>query len=133
LSTGVLFFDSSALLKLVIAEPETPALVRVLEAGTDELAGSELLLTEVIRAAARVSDQALSDAELVLSRMTLLPLNRACVTAAGLLQPRELRALDALHIAAAMTVGPRLRGLVTYDVRQQAAARHAGLSVLAPA
>lgn len=133
MSAGVLFFDSSALLKLVVAEPETPALVTEIQARTHQLAGSELLLTEVMRAAARYGDQAVGDAESVLARLTLLPLTAACLRAAGSMQPLAIRSLDAIHIAAALTVGPRLRGLITYDSRQQDAARAAGIVVLAPA
>jgi len=44
----------------------------------------------------------------------------------------EVRSLDAIHIGTALTLGIELAGVVTYDDRQTAAARNAGLAVFAP-
>lgn len=43
-----------------------------------------------------------------------------------------LRSLDAIHIATALAVGDRELQFVTYDDRQAAAARAAGLKVVQP-
>jgi len=48
------------------------------------------------------------------------------------LPPPELRAPDAIHLAAALTA-PELRALVTYDSRLAEAATAAGLTVVSPA
>jgi predicted nucleic acid-binding protein len=51
---------------------------------------------------------------------------------AATLPPPELRALDAIHLAAALTA-PDLRALVTYDGRLADAAADAGVVVVSPA
>ncbi len=43
----------------------------------------------------------------------------------------ELRALDAIHVAAAVSLTP-IDALVSYDERQSAAGRLAGLRTIAP-
>jgi hypothetical protein len=47
--------------------------------------------------------------------------------------PDLLRSLDALHRAAALELGDELDGLLTYHDRLARAARHHGLTVIAPA
>jgi hypothetical protein len=44
-----------------------------------------------------------------------------------------LRALDAIHVAAAISVADELAAFVTYDVRQAQVAERAGFALLAPA
>jgi hypothetical protein len=44
-----------------------------------------------------------------------------------------MRSLDAVHIAAAMSLGPDLGVVITYDERMDAAARLFGLPVASPA
>src|SRR5579884_2432398 len=51
---------------------------------------------------------------------------------AGELEPRTLRSLDALHLAAALAIGPELGAFLTYDERLAEAARGVGLTVHAP-
>lgn len=43
-----------------------------------------------------------------------------------------VRSLDVLHLGTALALAPVLDAFVTYDRRLGAAARHAGLHVLAP-
>jgi len=51
--------------------------------------------------------------------------------AAGALSEPMLRALDALHVAAAVDVSP-VDAFVSYDQRQSAATRLAGLRTVSP-
>jgi uncharacterized protein len=51
---------------------------------------------------------------------------------AGDLEPADLRALDALHLAAALAIGSDLAVVVTYDDRQRQAASVQGLDVESP-
>ena len=67
----------------------------------------------------------------MLESVGLVPLGREILLAAGAIAEPGLRALDAIHVAAAISLGP-LDAFVTYDERQAAAARLAGLRVLAP-
>ncbi len=67
----------------------------------------------------------------VLDTLGLLPLDRGLLAVAGALAEPALRALDAIHVAAAVDLMP-LDAFVSYDERQAAAARLAGLRTMAP-
>jgi uncharacterized protein len=131
------YADASALVKLVRDEPESRPL-RSFLAGAD-LVTSELVLTEVPRAVRRAAalDPSLPHGMLLrragelLDALALLPLDRALLEGAGALAEPALRALDAIHVAAAIALSP-VDGFVSYDERQSAAARLAGLRTVAP-
>ena len=67
----------------------------------------------------------------LLDAVALFPIDRPLLTAAGSLDEPALRTLDAIHVAAAVDLGP-LDAFVSYDERQSAAARLAGLRTIAP-
>ena len=48
-------------------------------------------------------------------------------------EPRELKTLDAIHLATALSLGHHLAGMIVYDRRLADAARHHGITVWAPA
>jgi uncharacterized protein len=135
---ALFYADASALVKLVRDEPESDAL-RAFLAGAD-LVSCELVLTELPRAIRRAAahDRRLpleiltTRAGELVDALALLPLDRALLTAAGALAEPALRALDAIHLAAAVDVSP-LDGFASYDERQSAAARLAGLRTVQPA
>lgn len=134
---ALFYADASALVKLVRHERQTAALGAFLT-GADVIS-SELVLTEVPRAAHRAAsdepalplDDLMAKADEVLQTLALIPVDRALLLAAGALAEPTLRALDAIHIASAVAVLP-IDGFVTYDERQAAAARLAGLRTVAP-
>ncbi len=134
---ALFYLDSSTLVKLVRVEPETDVL-RVFLADAD-LLSSELALTEVPRAIRRAAahDLSLAPAPLItaagelLDAVALLPVDRALLAAAGALDEPALRALDAIHLAAAIDLSP-IDAFVSYDERQSAAARLAGLRTVHP-
>lgn len=64
--------------------------------------------------------------------MALLAVDAPVLEAAAGLGPAELRTLDAIHVASALSLGGDLRAFVTYDERQASAARKAGLPVETP-
>jgi uncharacterized protein len=123
--------------KLVRSEPESGAL-RTFLADAD-LLSSELVLTEIPRAIRRAvaHDPALTREPLVtragelLDAVALLPVDRALLAIAGALEEPSLRALDAIHLSAAIDLSP-IDAFVSYDERQSAAARLAGLHAVAP-
>jgi uncharacterized protein len=123
--------------KLVRAEPETGELHAFLDEA--DLLSSDLALTEVPRAIRRAAahdpdlapERLIAQAEEVLDAVALLPVDRALLAAAGALGEPTLRALDAIHLASAIDVSP-LDAFVSYDERQSAAARLAGLRTVAP-
>jgi predicted nucleic acid-binding protein len=49
-----------------------------------------------------------------------------------MLEPRLLRSLDSLHVAAALEIGDELEGPVTYDRRLAKSAWALGIGVAAP-
>jgi predicted nucleic acid-binding protein len=129
--------DSSALVKLVREEPESAAL-RAFLAEAD-IVTCELVLTEPPRAIRRAVahdpglplDLLIERAGELLDAVALLPLDRPLLLAAGALAEPAQRALDAIHVAAAVDVSP-LDAFVSYDDRQAAAARLAGLRTVHP-
>jgi predicted nucleic acid-binding protein len=66
----------------------------------------------------------------VVQAIELRPVDRPLLTAAGALGEPALRALHAIHVASALDASRRR--LVTYDDRQAAAARLAGMRTMAP-
>lgn len=135
---AIVYADASALVKLVRDEAESAALRNYLR-GAD-LVSSELVLTEIPRAVRRAValdpnlplDLLLARAGVLIDGLALRPLDRALLAGAGALAEPALRALDAIHVAAAVDLDP-IEAFVTYDVRRAAAARLAGLRTMAPA
>lgn len=131
---GALYLDSSAIVKLVLPEPETHALVSRLQDDPDVIS-SALARVEVLRALKRIeaTPAVWDQAERVLARIALVRVDDAVLDSAAAIDPAELRSLDAVHLATALGIGERLDGLVTYDSRLREAADRAGLTVLMPA
>jgi uncharacterized protein len=131
------YADSSALVKLVRDEPESKALRAFI--GDASLVSSEIVLTEIPRAVHRaVALDPNLPPRILLHRVTellealaLSPIERTLLIAAGALSEPLLRALDAIHIVSAVDLSP-VDGFVSYDERQSAAARLAGLRTFAP-
>lgn len=134
---ALFYADSSALVKLVRDEPESEALREFLVGA--ELVSCELVLAEVPRAIRRAAvldpdmpaDLLLARAGELIDALALRPLDRSLLAAAGALAEASLRALDAIHVAAAVDVFP-FDAFVSYDERQAAAARLAGLRTVRP-
>ncbi|MES2209352.1 MAG: type II toxin-antitoxin system VapC family toxin [Chloroflexota bacterium] len=134
---ALFYADASALVKLVRDEPDSDAL-RAFLADAD-IASSELVLAEVPRAIRRAvahdprldPDTLMARAGEIVEAIALLPVDRALLLAAGAFAEPALRALDAIHIAAAVDLSP-IDGFVSYDERQAAAARLAGLRTRSP-
>jgi uncharacterized protein len=129
----LVYLDASAFVKLVLPEPETPALVTAL---TPEslLVASEILAVETLRAARRAAgSDGVAAAQTQLAGIRLLPLSTEIRKSACDLGPITLRPLDAIHIATALDLGERLESMYAYDTRMSDAARAAGLDVRAPA
>jgi uncharacterized protein len=127
----MVYLDSSALVKLVVAEPESAALRRYLGAERDR-ASCTLARVEVLRAVRGHGGAALVRARRVLQRLHLVPIDEELLDAAAALDPRVMRSLDAIHLAAALLFGDELTTVVTYDRRMAAAAGLVDLTVAAP-
>jgi predicted nucleic acid-binding protein len=125
------YLDASALVKLVVPEPESPAL-RAELARWDRRVSSALVRAELIRAAARVGAAARRLAERVLTTLDLVAVDDAILDAAGRVRPADLRTLDAVHLVSAQALGPALGGFVAYDARLLAGAQGARLPTIVP-
>lgn len=125
------YVDSSAIVKLAVAEAESKALRRFLSR-RQPLVSSALARTEVARALMPSGMEAVSRGEEVLRRIQLLRVNDRVLRAAGCMHPLDLRSLDAIHLASVRELGSSIKQIVTYDERMTAAATAAGWSVAAP-
>ena len=128
----VTYLDSSAIVKLVVREPESAALLRYVRR-RKPLVSSALARTEVARAVLHLGTPASQRCKEVLARLDLIRVTDRVLAAAGAILPFDVRSLDAVHLATAALCGPTLHRLVTYDERMAAAARAQGITVLAPA
>ena len=129
----LLYLDSSALVKLVLPEAESEALLESLAAWPVRVT-SELARVEVVRAARRATAHPAAEqrAEEVLAGLYLLKIDSDILSGAARLEPRILRSLDAVHLASALSLGADLGAIVIYDSNMTAAAAGCGLHVLAP-
>ena len=130
---GILYLDSSAIVKLVAAEPESAALHDLVKTGGPAVS-SALAKVEVLRAVNRLDSPSAvqRNAAEVLSRIALIKVDEAILQEAAHLEPAELRSLDAIHLATAQSVRQHLEAFVVYDQRLAEAAEQAGLRVVSP-
>jgi hypothetical protein len=128
----LIYLDSSALVKLVLPEPESEPLFRALVGWPDRIS-SEIAAVEVLRAARRVAGQGpvLTRAQQVVDSVNLVRTDGGILRRAALADPPQLRSLDAIHLATAQSIDG-VRAMVVYDVALALAAKTAGLAVLSP-
>jgi predicted nucleic acid-binding protein len=129
---SAVYLDSSAIVKLAVLEPESSALRRYLRRRRPWVSSS-LARTEVLRALLPGGERAAAAGRAVLARCDLVRVSDQVLTRAGMLEPHELRSLDAIHLATAERLGSDIRELVIYDDRMAQAARHLGYRVSSPA
>jgi hypothetical protein len=128
--SGLLYLDTSALAKLVLREAETEALRAA-------LATEAPLVTSVVGAielgrTVRRAGVPLDHAKTVVERVVLLALNEEIREHAVIVGDPVLRALDAIHLATALSIADDLDAFVCYDARLAREASRAGLVVIAP-
>ena len=129
----LVYLDASALVKLVVEEPESAALAGYL-ADEPRILTSSLAAVEVARAVRLIDpdEPALERARDILARCDLIEVDRAVRDEAASLDPASVRTLDAIHLASALRVREELETTVIYDRRLAAAAAASGLEVAAP-
>ncbi len=126
------YLDSSAFVKLVVAERESAALRSYLRRRGWRRVSSALLRTEALRAVRLLGPDALSLARQALRAIDLVAVADLVLEAAASLESRVLRTLDAIHLATAMSLGDDLDEIVTYDARMAEGARLLGLPTASP-
>ena len=124
------YLETSAFLKLAVVEDGSPAMRRWFT-GHRPCWSSQLLATEAHRAAMRLGLDPRIIEELLDGVSLILP-SASTFEVAGRLGPVELRALDAVHLAAAAEIGRELEGVVTYDRHLAIGAAAAGFPVIQP-
>jgi len=129
---SALYVDSSAFVKLVVEETESVAVRAYLAARDARRVSSALLRTESLRAVRHLGPDALATVREGLRRIDLIGIDDRILDGAGILEPRVLRTLDAIHLSTALAVGDDLEAIVTYDDRMIAAARLLGLTTATP-
>ena len=129
---GGVYVDTSALGRVLLAEPEAE-MIRSLLAAHDAWWSSELLVVELRRLAAREGLEA--EAEEYLDAFRLVTIDSASLQRASRLKPMVVRSLDAIHLEAAVQLreGGQVDGVVTYDQQLGAGCAHHGLVVHVPA
>ena len=130
---SIVYLDSSALVKLVVAEPESAVLAEYL-VGRSERVSSAVVLVEIPRALRRAGFGASERrrSREVMARLALVDVDRRILAAAAALDPPTLRTLDAIHLATALAVREDLSALITYDRRLATAAERVHLEVSTP-
>lgn len=126
-----MYLDTSAYVKLPLQESEQEALLVAL-GEWDGCVSSALLGVEAIRACGRYGEEYAAEARFFLEGVALLPLDHAVLDEAASIYPAELRSLDALHLATALSVKDEIGLFVTYDERLGTAAADHGLAVAQP-
>jgi predicted nucleic acid-binding protein len=132
MSGSTAYLDTSAFVKLLVPEPESDALARALTRWS-ELASATLLRTETVRSLRRSGhDGLIGPARSLMGTLHLVRVDEPLLDRAGDLPPSSLRSLDAIHLAAALSIGADLDMVITYDGRLRDAALAQGLPVEAP-
>ena len=132
MNAEVAYLDASAVVKLLMQEPETTALRRRLQTWP-ERASAALLRVELLRTVKRAGlPRLLADARRQLASIHLIRLDDDLLQRAAELEPPSMRSLDAIHLAAALGLGHDLGAVVTYDARMNSAAQALGLPVIGP-
>jgi predicted nucleic acid-binding protein len=126
------YIDTSALARVMLGEPDTPAITAAL-ARFEHHFSSRLLAVELRRVALREALPAVADA--LLGSVALVPLDDAILVTAETVMPATVATLDALHLVTAMRLADAglITTLLTYDERLAAGSRAQGLPSLAPA
>ena len=130
MSAEVVYLDTSAFVKTIVAERESDALRRWLLPRSIQ-ASSALLRVESLRALTAQGSEAVKRARAGFRLINLIAIDDEILDAAAEL-PGQVRSLDAIHLASARSLGDDLAALVTYDARMAATASALGVPVEAP-
>lgn len=126
---AIWYLDTSAFLKLLVAEEHSIALRRHLR--SRELWSSTLLAVEAHRAAPRLDLDPAVVAK-ALSVITMVVPSETTYSSARTVGVPELRTLDAMHLASALEFGADLAGVLTYDRRLAVGCEHERVAVTSP-
>ena len=124
------YLDSSAVLKLIFTEKETPALDKVM---SNNVITSTLTRVEVKRAVNRINPEKLNVANDVLEQIQYVELDSQTLQLAEAFTFEiTLRTLDAIHVASILRISDAVIGIISYDKQLITNARNMGIKVLSP-
>ena len=125
--------DASAIVKLIVPEAETDALMAALSDWPDRVS-SVVASVEVHRVLKRGKASAAqrARADVVLAGLVLIGIDDPVLALASSLRDPELRAIDAIHLATALSLGDDPEMFVVYDARLGRAASRQRLQVAHP-
>jgi hypothetical protein len=127
--TSVAYVDASALVKLIVDEPDSAAMRRwYIE--NERVVSIRVGLVESRRAAIR-RDHDPAHLDAILETVEIFEFDVDVGDRAAVVGPTGLKTLDAIHLATALAI-PGLGAFVTYDDRLAEAARAVGLPVVRP-
>jgi predicted nucleic acid-binding protein len=124
------YVDSSALVKLVVAEAGSSILKGWLRGRS--VVSSSIARVEVERAVRRIGATGHPTSGDVLGEVDLVACDDVILASAATLDPIEMRSLDAIHLATALRIVADLDAFVTYDRQLGRSAVAAGLRVESP-
>lgn len=146
----MIYLDTSALVKLVVREEESQALIDWINDVTDDasieaLTGSarptrgdcctsQIGVIELLRAALRLGDEgdAVTAARRLLAKLDILLMTPQISELAQTVPSTDLRTLDALHLSTVLANQPIVTTVCAYDHRLIAACHEHGLAVVSP-
>jgi predicted nucleic acid-binding protein len=128
---AAVYLDASAIVKLILDEPESAALAASLDPDARHVT-SRIATVEVMRAAGRHGGVDATRLLAVLDALDMIELTEDVATRAGSITPTDLRALDAIHLASAIGIRRELTSFIAYDERLVAAAMVHALPVESP-
>jgi uncharacterized protein len=125
------YLDTSVLGRILLDEPDTPAIRREL-GHFERHISSGLLSVELHRLGLRVNMLAVVSE--LLSGKVLIPVDAEILAAAETITPPTVATLDAIHLATAVSLSNagKLDALMTYDKQLATGVREHGLEVLTP-
>lgn len=127
----MIYFDSSALVKLIAPEPESSALSEwVRERWDTPRATSAVSKVDVLRSFRDAGPAAEDLASIIVSKLDHLPVEQDVLDAASDLSA-SVSPVDAIHLASALRADG-VQAFVSYDPGVLEAARQAGLVTVSP-
>ena len=131
----MIYLDSSAIVKLIKVEAESPALRDWLNSRDEPAVTSVLAEVEVPSALRRSGPAHLAAMPGILARISRIDMDASVRATAAAYLSDALRSLAAIHLATAevlLASGKSVSAFITYDERQAAAVDVAGIPVEMP-
>ena len=120
------------MVKFAVKEPESGALESWVARQGVEVVISDLVQTETLRFIRRMAADRIGEMQRQLASLPSVRMTSAIFARAAMLEPLQLRSLDALHLASALSIGDELEGVITYDRRLAESCETYGVPVVAP-